>query len=255
MPAAYMTLDQYAIKYSDYFKFERHDGIVTVLMHTRDDSPIFGPGLLKAWGQLWQDVGNDPANEVLIFGSVGNAWIKGYDAKAFAKPFKDWSPDEAYEHYYDGIKVLENLVFGVDIPTIGVLNGPGIRKEIALMCDITICSEDAVIADGNFTAGSAAGDGMHLVLQELLGAKRAAYAIYNKEQIDAEMALHLGLVNEVLPLDKLLDRAQSLAEVIMKQPKAARRLTHANLQRPWKRRLTEDQGFGYANQVFTSRLV
>ena len=45
------------------------------------------------------------------------------------------------------------------------------------MCDLTLCAEEAVIFDPHFTMGSVPGDGIHSCLQELLGVKRAAYAM------------------------------------------------------------------------------
>ena len=57
----------------------------------------------------------------------------------------------------------------LEIPTIGVLNGPGFHTEICLMCDITICSEDAIIFDLHYDIGSVPGDGIHSCFLELLG--------------------------------------------------------------------------------------
>jgi|GEM_PF-4455424 len=53
----------------------------------------------------------------------------------------------------------------MDIPTIAAITGHAPRQELALMCDLTLCAVDTVIADGNFVAGSVPGGGMHLVLQ------------------------------------------------------------------------------------------
>jgi enoyl-CoA hydratase/carnithine racemase len=206
------TLAEYAPKYRDHFVLERHDGILQVRMHTEGGPALFSLGLHHAWGRLWQDVGSDPDNEVLILTGTGDRWIAGVDPASFDQPVHTWPADVAYQHYYDGMKLLENLVFGIDIPTIGALNGPGIRKEAALLCDLTLCTEETTFADGNFTAGQAPGDGMHLALQELLGAKRAAYYLYTGDHIDATTARELGLVNEVLPADRLLPRAQQIAE-------------------------------------------
>ncbi|MCE7002714.1 enoyl-CoA hydratase-related protein [Kibdelosporangium philippinense] len=83
-----------------------------------------------------------------------------------------------------------------------------------------------------------------------MGTKRAAYYLYTSGQIDAATALELGLVNEVLPTDELLPRAWQIAEMIMTKPRAARRLTHAIVQRPWKRRLVQDFGFGLTHEMF-----
>jgi enoyl-CoA hydratase/carnithine racemase len=84
----------------------------------------------------------------------------------------------------------------------------------------------------------------------VIGAKRAAYHLYTGEPISARQALELALVNEVLPAGRLVPRAWEIAETIMKSPRAARRLTHAIVQRPWKRRLVHDLGFGIAHEMF-----
>jgi enoyl-CoA hydratase/carnithine racemase len=93
---------------------------------------------------------------------------------------------------------------------------------------------------------------MHLVLQELLGPKRAAQMIYTGEQIDAATALGLGLVNEVLPPDQVMTRAREIAAAIMAKPRTARRLTRAVIQRPWQQRIVEDLRGRYAHQLLAS---
>ncbi len=110
--------------------------------------------------------------------------------------------------------------------------------------------ETATINDPHLLAGTAPGDGQQLTLQEFIGTKRAAYHLYTGQPIGARQALELGLVNEVLPTERLLTRAWELAEDIMKAPRTARRLTHAIVQRPWKRRLVQDLGFGVAHEMF-----
>lgn len=136
----------------------------------------------------------------------------------------------AYEHtYYDAVKLLENMVFGIDIPTIAAINGPSLaHTEFALLCDITLAAETPTIMDPHFLTSVAPGDGLQLCLQELLGAKRAAYYLYTSAPIDARTALDLGLVNEVLPPADLVPRAWEIAEPIMRRPRATRRLTHAH---------------------------
>ena len=98
--------------------------------------------------------------------------------------------------------------------------------------------------------GSVPGDGIHSCLQELLGVKRAAYALLTGQRIDAKTALAWGMVNEVLPRDQLLDRAWKLADHIMAQPRITRRLTTQIIRRPWKRRITDDLDGGFGIQMF-----
>ncbi|WP_027344169.1 enoyl-CoA hydratase/isomerase family protein [Hamadaea tsunoensis] len=241
--------DEYAEKYADYFAMRRRDGIIELRMHTQGGPAQFGFPMHNAWAQAWQEIGNDPDNEVLILTGTGDQWLTAPTGDFMREKRPQ---DFAYEHtYYDAVKVLENFVFGIDIPTIAAINGPSVaHTEFALLCDITLASETATIIDPHLITGVAPGDGQQLTLQELIGTKRAAYHLYTGEPIGAREALSLGLVNEVLTAERLVPRAWEIAESIMQRPRAARRLTHAIVQRPWKQRLVDDLGFGVAHEMF-----
>lgn len=244
-------LEEYAERLEDFFVMRRRDGILEARIHT-DGGPyrMSFPGH-ASWGQAWAAIGSDPENEVLIITGTGDQWYTS-DPTFIDKPTHEESGDHLYRLYNDTIKLLENLVFGVDIPTIGAINGPAqAHTEFALACDITLCAEDATFSTTSFSTGVTPGDGMALVLQELLGTKRGAYLMYTGEPIDAATALELGLVNEVHPRQDLLPRAWELAEMIMRRPRNARRMTHALATRPLKRRLVHDAGFHAAHEFFS----
>jgi enoyl-CoA hydratase/carnithine racemase len=245
-------LHDYADKYRDHFALHRRGGILEARMHTRGGPAVFSHALHNAWGQLWQEAGNDPANEVLIITGTGDAWIAGIDPSVVDIPLHAMPADSVYEQFYDAHKLIENLIFAVDIPTIAAVNGPGFHTEFALLCDITLCTPGTVFTDLHFAVGQAPGDGQGLALQGLLGVKRAAYAMYASQQIDALTALNWGLVNEVVPDDQLMPRAHEIAAMVMKSSRTTRRLTHAIVTRPWKRLLAEDEGFGLAHMLFGS---
>ena len=172
------------------------------------------------------------------------------DPEGFALEEEDM-PYWAYEYAYkDGRINVSALVNDLEIPTIGVLNGPGFHTEICLMCDITICAEDAVIYDLHYDIGSVPGDGIHSCFQELLGVKRAAYALFTGQSIDAKTALEYGMVNEVVPRERLLARAYQIADHIMTQPRITRRLTTQIVRRPWRQRITNDLDGGFGIQMF-----
>lgn len=240
-------LQQYAERFQDYFAFSRRDGILEVRMHTREGPLMFTYPAHNAWGQVWQDIGNDPENEVIIITGTGDLWHGLGNIQMDQEP----TADERIKLAYDAMKVLENLIFGIDVPTIAVVNGPTIaHTEFALACDLTICADSATFWDPHYVTGAAPGDGLGLTFQELLGTKRAAYYMYTSKVLDAPAALDLGLVNEVLPEAALLPRAWELAELIMQQPKATRRATHAIVSRPWKQRLAEDFGFHLYHEMW-----
>jgi len=244
------ALAEYAPRYREHFVLDREGGVLTVRMHTDGGSAQWSRGLLNAWNQMLRDVGADRHNEVIIFTGTGQHWIGGVQPSSFAQPMSRWPSDMVDEQLTDGIKALERLVLDVDVPTIAAVNGPGPRQELGLLCDITICADTTTFADGNFTAGSVPGDGMHLMFAELIGPKRAAHLAYTGAILSAEQALALGLVSEVLPGAKVLPRAQEIASSIMVKPRASRRLTHALIARTWQRRLIEDLRSGYTHQLF-----
>jgi enoyl-CoA hydratase/carnithine racemase len=199
---------------------------------------------------MFKTVGADPENEILIFTGSGDEFMMDSDPEGFKLEEQDldyWAYEYAYK---DGRINVSSLVNDLEIPTIGVINGPGFHTEMCLMCDITICSEDAVIYDLHYDIGSVPGDGIHSCFQELLGVKRAAYALLTGQAIDAKTALEYGMVNEVVPRAKLLERAWKIADHIMTQPRTTRRMTTQIVRRPWRRQITDSLDGGFAMQMF-----
>ena len=62
--------EDYREKYANFFQMERRNGILQVQMHSDGGAVIYGLPIHNAWSQLWMEIGNDPDNEVLIFGGA-----------------------------------------------------------------------------------------------------------------------------------------------------------------------------------------
>jgi enoyl-CoA hydratase/carnithine racemase len=228
----------------------REDGVLLVQAHTNGGPIQLSVENHRSVGQLFKTVGADPKNEIMIFTGSGNDFMMDSDPEGFKLEEQDmayWAYEYAYK---DGRINASSLVNDLEIPTIGVLNGPGFHTEICLMCDLTICAEDAVIYDLHYDIGSVPGDGIHSCFIELLGVKRAAYALMTGQAIDAKTALEYGMVNEVVPRDQLIARAYKLADHIMTQPRITRRLTTQIVRRPWKQRIVNDLDGGFGIQMF-----
>jgi enoyl-CoA hydratase/carnithine racemase len=243
--------DEYKERFKEHYKLERReDGVLLVQAHTNGGPIQLSVENHRSVGQLFKTVGADPKNEIMIFTGSGNDFMMDSDPEGFKLEEQDmayWAYEYAYK---DGRINASSLVNDLEIPTIGVLNGPGFHTEICLMCDITICSEDAVIYDLHYDIGSVPGDGIHSCFIELLGVKRAAYALMTGQAIDAKTALEYGMVNEVVPRDQLIARAYKLADHIMTQPRITRRLTTQIVRRPWKQRIVNDLDGGFGIQMF-----
>ncbi len=114
---------------------------------------------------------------------------------------------------------IENL----PIPVIAAINGYALGGglELALACSIRICSEKAQFGAPEVKLGIIPGDGGTQRLPRLVGLGRAMEMILTGDFIDAEEAHRIGLVNKVVPHDKLREKTMELAEKIASRPPLA----------------------------------
>jgi enoyl-CoA hydratase/carnithine racemase len=241
----------YSEAFKDFFKMTRRDdGVILIEAHTLGGPIQLSVENHRALGQMLKIVGSDPENEIMILTGSGTEFMMDSDPTGFALEEEDmdyWAYEYAYK---DGRINVSSLINDLEIPTIGLMNGPGFHPEIVLMCDITLCADDATIFDLHYDIGSVPADGIHNCFQELLGVKRAAYALLTGQAISPQMALDWGMVNEVLPRDQLIARAYKIADHIMTQPRTTRRLTTQIVRRPWKQRIVNDLDGGFGIQMF-----
>ncbi len=244
-----VKFEEYKDKYKDCFFLERSEsGVLTAKWHTKGDSLVWDFPIHRAIHQLTTDVGQDVETEVFILGGTGYNWIA--DLHASTEETLETKKWLSYEHmYYDGTNICEGLVNDLEIPTIGVINGPGFHTEMALFCDITIMSEDAVIIDPHTAVGLVPGDGIQIALRMAMGYKRATYAMLTNEKIDAKKALEYAMVNEVLPKDKVYERALELGEGLAKQNRTMRRITTQILRWPMKMALTQELRNAFGSEM------
>ena len=234
-------LEDYKKQFEEHLFMERKNGILQVRLSTHGGPFVWSFEAHQALAEAWTAIGHDPDNEVLILTATDPYWIGEFDHESFDQLEEDPNDDTRYNAtYHDATKLVENWVNDIDIPTISVINGPGLHTEFALMADITLCAPDVVIRDDHFGDATVPGDAQSLVFQAVLGIKRASYMMFMAEGIDAQTALDWGLLNEVLPKESLLPRAWEIAGKIMKQPRTVRRLTHQLTVRPWKRLIMND---------------
>lgn len=243
--------EEYKETFKDFFKLTRRaDGVILAEAHTLGGPIQLSVQNHRALGQMLKVIGADPENEILILTGSGDEFMMDSDPDGFELEAEDmdyWAYEYAYK---DGRINVSALVNDLEIPTIGIFNGDGFHSEIVLMCDITIAAAESTIFDLHYDIGSVPADGIHNAFQELLGVKRAAYALLTGEAITAEKALEWGMVNEVLPRDELIARAYKIADHIMTQPRTTRRLTTQIVRRPWKQRIVNDLDGGFGIQMF-----
>ena len=217
--------DDYKDRYA-HIRLERDDdGILLVTFHTDGSDVLWGVEVHDEVSAVWRDIASDPGNRVVIITGAGNTFI---DLEVEIDD-PNWVTPQIWTDLHRDARrlVLDHL--DIEVPMIAAVNGPArYHNEQALLCDIVIASEDAVFNDKpHFSQGVVPGDGMQIIWPLVVGFNRGRYFLLTDEEIDAKTALEWGAVNEVVPKDKVVERAYELARQIAKKPTLTLRTTRA----------------------------
>ncbi|WP_144097534.1 enoyl-CoA hydratase/isomerase family protein [Croceicoccus sediminis] len=254
------SFESYSERLSQFFKMKREDGIIEVRVHTNGAEALFGLEMHRAFAQMFRAVGADRENEVMILTGTGDHWVKSVDPDtSVGKEIDGKAPppftDIIYDTFHiDGTKIVEEMIWSVNIPVIAAMNGPGFHAECPLLADITLCTPDTTFVEPHFTLGLVPGDGNFLILQELMGMKRANKAMYLGQPVTADQALDWGLVTDIVPRDDLMKQAWAMARHLMARPREVRGFTTNVARQRWKSLFTREFALHLSHEV-TAALI
>jgi enoyl-CoA hydratase/carnithine racemase len=233
-----VSFEDYSEKYEIAQLQRDSQGILEVRLHTNGGQLIWNEPAHRELSDLWSDIGEDYDNRVVILTGTGDAFCETSDR--FDLGERGWD-----KLYWEGKRLLRRLL-EIEVPVISAVNGPAlIHAELVVMSDIVLCAEHTIFQDGpHRPRGVVPGDGVHLVWPELLGLNRGRYFLLTGQQLSAEEALNLGVVSEVLPVDRLLPRAREHAEALASMSTKALRYTRECMTMRWKQLLGADLGYG-----------
>lgn len=172
-------------------------------------TPTMLEQLEKALDMLEQ---NQDVRVVLLTGAGGRAFCVGADINIWAglEPLDMWAIWTRNGH-----RVFERLN-QLRQPVIAVLNGYtfGGGLELALAADIRLAAEQVELALPEVTIGTTPGWGGTQRLPVVIGPARAKQMVFSGQRINAQVAERWGLVNEVVPAEALMAKAEELAAAI-----------------------------------------
>lgn len=155
----------------------------------------------------------DPNTRAIILtGSGEKAFVAGADISEFAH----FSVEEGKKLSADGHNKLFTLVEEMGTPVIAAVNGfaLGGGLELAMSCHMRVASSNAKMGLPEVSLGVIPGYGGTQRLAQLVGKGRALEMITTAQMIKADDAYRMGLVNYVVELEELMEKAQSLATKI-----------------------------------------
>lgn len=175
-----------------------------------------------------QRVQDSEAVSVLVVTGSGPAFSSGGNIKDMQKKEGMFSgdPNDVRQNYRKGIQRVTLAFQRLDVPAIAAVNGPAVGAgcDLTCMCDIRIASEKAKFGETFVSVGLIPGDGGAFLLPRVVGFSKALELAFTCRVIDATEALRIGLVSEVTPAEKLMERAMEIAGEIAQHPTRILRL-------------------------------
>ena len=228
------------------------NGVLEVALHTDGGKLVFDGQTHEQFVDLFHAIGEDRDNRVVILTGTGDAFMDAISPEGF-----DFFTPHGYDKILrEGRKVLTNIL-DVEVPMITALNGPVLlHSEYALLTDIILATPGTVFQDKpHFEFGIVPGDGLHVLWPEVIGSIRGRYFLLTRQVLDAETAKDWGVVNEIVPADRLLARAHDIADGIAALPPLTSRYTRIALTQRLRRLVEEGIGYGMALEGISAAAV
>jgi enoyl-CoA hydratase len=193
-------------------------------------------GLVQRLSEALARAADDEAARVLVIRGAGRAFCAGYDLKEEAeRQAREGPPDAAAwrtDLQHSMGRMLE--LFDHPKPVIAQVHGYCLAGgcDLMMMCDLAVASEDALFGEPEIRFGSGV---VTMVMPWLIGARRAKELLLTGEdRVPADEALRLGLVNRVVPPDRLDQETLALARRIAVLDPVALSLTKRAINRSWE---------------------
>src|SRR5215470_3807065 len=188
------------------------DGVAFLSMNRPDKLNALNNELATALNQAFERIGTDDSVRVVVLTGAGRAFCAGGDLAMIGKGREARDPKQLEPILRAGMGAVLRMRT-IQQPVIAAVNGAaaGAGMNIALAADIRIAAEDAAFGQNFAKVGLFPDFGGTYFLPQLVGPSKAAELFYTGEMIDAQSALHFGLVNRVVPGARLEAEVKSYA--------------------------------------------
>jgi 2-(1,2-epoxy-1,2-dihydrophenyl)acetyl-CoA isomerase len=211
------------------------DRVAVITLNRPEARNALSDTLTPALRTMIRTCGESPEVGALLITGAGAAFCAGGNVKGMGahrdQAKLDMSFDDKVADLQERQRLLTGALVSVRKPTIAALPGPavGAGLAIAMACDIRIAAQSAFVATGYARIALSGDYGIAWLLTRLVGTARARELLFTGDRVDAARAEAIGLVNRVVPDDKLQAEAFSLAKSLAEGPRLALRYMKDNL--------------------------
>ncbi|HXH21632.1 MAG TPA: enoyl-CoA hydratase-related protein [Dehalococcoidia bacterium] len=209
--------------------YEQDGPIVTVTLNRPEVMNNFGGGLFQALGEAATRFAEDESARVMILTGRGRAFCAGADLKAIEGRIREGgqtqiaapaSGESRRRSFFTNPKFTRRT--NIYKPMMAAVNGYCFAGglEVMLTCHFAIGAESSEYGVLNRRWAVPLVDGGTYRLPQVVGLSNALYLIQTGRRIDAREAHRMGLIQEVVPDDKLMERARELASIMAEVPQS-----------------------------------
>lgn len=207
-------------------KSRSENGVAVVtLARPEIRNALTGEDMIEELLDAIHDAETDPEIGVVILDAEGPAFSSGGNVKDMAakEGLFAGNPAQMTEKYRETIQQLTRFMATTDLVTVAAVNGPAIGAgfDLVLGCDLRLGTSRASFAHTFIEMGIIPGDGGAWLLPRVVGWQRATELALTARSIDAEEAVEMGVLLELLPESRLSIRAMELAQTIAAKPRPA----------------------------------
>ncbi|MDP2948454.1 MAG: enoyl-CoA hydratase-related protein [Chloroflexota bacterium] len=220
--------------------YDKSDGIATITLNRPERMNAFTNRMLEEWATALADARDDDDVRVVVVTGAGLGFCSGMDVRETEAGRGLWDPQASLaqrRHFLrDSVHRVPRTVATLDKPYIAAVNGAavGAGMDMASMCDIRIAADSARFSMAYVRMGLIPGDGGCYFLPRIVGLAKAVELIWTGDIIDAQEALRIGYVSQVVAADQLMQHTREFALRLARGPavaiQAAKRLVYRSLE-------------------------
>ncbi len=193
----------------------REGAIVTLILNRPEKSNSLHPDLVKQLSGALKSAEADSALSVVVITGAGSSFCAGLDLNLLVS----WTTNQKVS-YLDTVTKVFRRIWSLPQPVIAAVNGAAIAGgfDLAAFCDIRLAAHEAIFGQAEINIGLT--QIIH-PLYKSIGLARAKELAMTGQNISADEAFRIGLVNHVYPGEELMQRAMELAGVLASKPRNA----------------------------------
>lgn len=232
-------------------KIDLREGVAIATLNRPDSLNAITMSMHHELEALFLQLGRDDEVKAIVLTGAGRAFCAGGDVKEMSEG-ADRGPAGIFD---SGARQLAANLVAIEKPVIAAVNGAavGLGATIALLCDVVFMADTARIGDPHVKVGLVPGDGGAVIWPLLVGPARAKEYLMTGDLLTAAEAERIGLVNHVVPAEKVLDEAVAFATRLARGPTLAIRFAKLSVQRTLLQAMLGSLDMSLALEALTGR--